>query len=351
MSISPLLSQNIEGKVIDSEDKRPIHGAVISYILEKKHTHTTDANGKFLVPDQSDYTIRIQCLGYETKTIKLSVLKNQAVVILNLSPFALAPVEISANAAQKLVQKAIYNTKNKMILNKYMTYITHILESEYLTNEKREFFFKYTALQKRRRPKDDIILFDFWLVNLRHIEFPPKEPESWIITQDNGLSQFHVHRITNNFDNRYVTILSSDDDSVIKLESYPGSSSGSLLKNVYYINTVDTTLISIQAESIESLIKKRPYILDQTNLSFGLQSKMLKMTSNIDFSHNGDQIYFSGSAYNYIYSYIIKDKEEIGVSYMETQFMGMQDKLDTKKLKRIRNNARRLYNIPDIINL
>lgn len=351
--VCPLLSQNIiiEGTVVDSEDKRPIQGAIITYGIGKTQAKTTDANGKFSIPgDASGYPIQVQCLGYETTSITMSALKKQKVIALKLSPFSLAPVEISADAAQRFVQKAIYNTKNKMVINKYLIYMTHINETEYLTKEKRDFYFKYAALQKKRKPKDDIIPVKLWLMNLRHIEIPPDTTQSFILKEKSGESQFHVHRITDNFDKRYVTILSSDDESVIKLESYPSSTSTSPLKNIYYINATDTTLISVQAESIESRIQKKSYSWNHNN-NRNLKHKLLRMSSSIDFARDGEELYFSGSSYIYVYSYFIDDKEEIIISYMENKFMEMQDELDTKKkYKGIINNAKELYKTPDLIN-
>ncbi|MDL2302852.1 carboxypeptidase-like regulatory domain-containing protein [Dysgonomonas sp. OttesenSCG-928-D17] len=340
-----LYSQNkIQGTIIDNYDKRPVHGAVIIYGTGKTETTTSNTKGLFWIPETANQPIQIQCLGYEKTTILPLALKKHPVVELTLEPVSLAPVEINADAAKHLVEKAIYNTKNKMLTNKYLSYITHITESEHLSGEKRDFFFKYAAMQKKKQPNKKEIPFELRLIDIKHMDSLPDKPVSEILKVGIGRSEFHLHTLSNNFDYRYVTISYTEDNSLIKLESYPSRGSYSTIKNIYYINASDTTLRSVQAESMESRIAKSPYL---NNKFMKYKYKLLRMNSAINFEKTDDQYYYASATYTYIYSFLMGDKEEIIISYLDNKLIDMKDEIGDHK--KIDNNARKLYDIPTSI--
>ncbi|MDH6309626.1 hypothetical protein M2451_001992 [Dysgonomonas sp. PFB1-18] len=338
-----LYSQNkIQGTIIDSYDKRPVHGAVIIYGTGKTETTTSNTKGLFWIPETANQPIQIQCLGYEKTTILPLALKKQPVVELTLEPVSLAPVEINADAAKRLVEKAIYNTKSKMLTNKYLSYITHITESEQRTKEKRDFYFKYAALHKKRQPKKDEIPFSFWLIDIKHVNTLGDSAKSKILQDDTGISEFHIQKITSNFDNRYVTISPAENNTLIKLEAYPDKNSNSPIKNTYYINASDTTIVSAFAESIENRIENSQY----RNIWLRkMKYRLLKMNSSISFSRHDDQIYLSKATYSFTHSFIVDDKEEIITTTLDNNYINMLDSLDTKRLKSIKNNTKRLFRI------
>lgn len=221
-----------------------------------------------------------------------------------------------------------------------MTYIAHYTESEQISGEKRDFYFKYAALQTKIQPKKTIIPFDIWLLDIKHKEILPDSVTSQILKLKTGKSEFHINNISDNFANRYVTSSISDNNSIIKLEVYPGQKSRITFKNVYLINAADTTLISVQDESIPYRLKSLPY---QFTYYRNVSHKLLEMSSGIYFLREGDRIYFSESNYTYIYSYKVRDKEEIISTFLDNKFMNMQDSLAVKGLKKIRNDAKELY--------
>lgn len=343
-TISLYSQDKIQGTIIDSYDKRPVHGAVIIYGAGKTETTTSNTKGQFWIPEATNQPIQIQRIGYEKTTILPSVLKKQPVIELNLEPVSLAPVEINADAAKHLVEKAIYNTKSKMLTNKYLSYITHITESEHLSGEKRDFFFKYAAIQKKRQPNKKEIPFELRLIDIKHVDSLPDKPVSEILKVGIGRSEFHLHTLSNNFDSRYVTISYTEDNSQIKLESYPSRGSYSTIKNTYYINASDTTLRSVQAESMESRIEKSPYLY---NKFMKYKYKLLRMNSSINFEKTDDQYYYASAKYTYIYSFLMGDNEEIIISYLDNKLIDIKDEIGN--YKKIDNNARKLYDIPTTI--
>lgn len=119
--------EKISFKVLDKQTKKPVVYATVMLKKIKRGTHA-DVNGKFQIPRKykSNGIIRISSIGYKTKEIKLSALKNKKEHIVYLTVYnnSLNEVVISTSIKKRkkkllgvqIVRKAIEN-----ILNNYPT--------------------------------------------------------------------------------------------------------------------------------------------------------------------------------------------------------------------------------------
>ena len=101
--------QQIIGTVLDSKTNLPLEGVRITLMPSTINTLTNE-RGQFIfkLKSYSDTAVSISAIGFETKVIEKSVLKNNSVILLSSKPIQLKDIKVSAKPGQE------YKTISKM---------------------------------------------------------------------------------------------------------------------------------------------------------------------------------------------------------------------------------------------
>jgi len=112
----------VSGTVIDSTTTKPVAKATISLLKNEKleHTATTNESGQFTIADAApgSYTINISIIGYQTKTLPVTIRSSQETIDLGTISISIESKElkgVTVTAQKALVEdkgdKLIYNAE------------------------------------------------------------------------------------------------------------------------------------------------------------------------------------------------------------------------------------------------
>ena len=119
VSQAALCQQLIEGKIIDAETSQPIPFASIGIVGTSKGT-SSNLNGQFTLPTAGSATLKITCVGYESKEVTTT--SNVLLIKLKASTTQLNQIVIfdkSVNA-QKIVRKAFESVRKNYINQSFL---------------------------------------------------------------------------------------------------------------------------------------------------------------------------------------------------------------------------------------
>ncbi|KPJ95966.1 MAG: hypothetical protein AMS18_01925 [Gemmatimonas sp. SG8_17] len=102
---TPLHSQTIRGRVVDSVTAAPLKGLDVVLLNSDRDTVATTRSGSdggfVLVAEAGSYTLRIRCMGHQPREVTIQLPTDSAVTI-RLVPVAIRPRELAGASGMPL---------------------------------------------------------------------------------------------------------------------------------------------------------------------------------------------------------------------------------------------------------
>jgi hypothetical protein len=116
----------IRGKILDSENKKPLYGATIRVVDETNGTYSSrDGSFKLLVSEK-DRELKITFIGYQPKIVPIKSFKDkQLEVILDVSPVVKKEINVYGDYADNIVRQAIEKKKDNFKKKKTLSGILY----------------------------------------------------------------------------------------------------------------------------------------------------------------------------------------------------------------------------------
>jgi len=152
-----LLNAQTSGTIVEQTSKIPIEGDIIQYGDFQQDYGLSDKDGKFIIPEKHKTIIHIMSIGYKTKSMLVSDIRKNNVIILESVPIELSPIEVTPADANKILSQAIYNTKAQLLTKTNIEYLLHIKQIETYSQEEQEFYVKYLSFLNKNEPKKRFI--------------------------------------------------------------------------------------------------------------------------------------------------------------------------------------------------
>jgi hypothetical protein len=111
------ISQNVTivGKVLDSETKKPIAGARVQIANSNKGTFSSSSGFFKILNAPSNAELIIRSIGYETRSVDVSLFKDTVIVFLKPSPVKLQEVEkVGEIEADEIIRRAIKKKRDNL---------------------------------------------------------------------------------------------------------------------------------------------------------------------------------------------------------------------------------------------
>lgn len=134
----------ITGKVVDVETKKSISFVSITYLNDTtQYGVYSDSLGNYIFRDRGS-SVKMSCIGYETKVINISVLLSNPIIELSPITYSLNAVEIKPKAYKtiqlghfknKVYRKLIEDPKHVLMYRKYFNYIAQFIPNTLKKND------------------------------------------------------------------------------------------------------------------------------------------------------------------------------------------------------------------------
>lgn len=338
---SSVFSQNPIKGIVKSIEGNPIEGAVLKYGINKKEKVTTDKDGKFLIPDLPERVVYIEHERYQRVVTLLSSLRKNSKVLLEAGPVELPLVEIDGISAYDLYKRTAYNTNKNMFANKHVTYLTHVLDTEEISGESREFYFSYISLLENSNPKEKKQNFKLWLKDFKNIQALSDSSSSVIFKERGLVFGFHPAFGGAKDFNSKLYVKKEFGDNYLIIERRANQKDPFM--STYYINKSDTTLMSFHKETSDSILAN-----DKYKKSKSYKYKLEKATLDVDVLNINGLSYFDNITYTYQYSFLVGSKEEKVTFFLKSEMVDIGSNLPNR-LKPIKNGLDDLYDELDTV--
>lgn len=332
----------IQGTVVDKDTKKAIPDVIVQYGSSDRAFTYTDAKGRFRIPENSETIIYFQCFGYKAKSIPRTTIIQNPTVVLEVSPLSLDPVVISPDDADKLLDEAMINTKKNLLLETPVTYLLHFLETKNIDTLQNEVYMKYATTLKERdlkkNMKRDRVPYLFNLIDIKRMQ------RTEVPTSDMYGAEYHAsHLFTFGKSVNNETYKSYSPDStfiILRIEPLKGREGWA--KGEITINRADMAIVSMEVESVDSLMESQSY-----KRHMGKQVKTLRKKGNFSFRKYGDRYYMSECLTYYKFGIINEFDRKEEVSYFcESKFRGFAEKKQLRKRK-LSGFCQELFYFPD----
>lgn len=332
----------IKGSVIDRDSGEPISDVIVQYGSMSKDYVYTDSKGSFNIPAESNDIIYFQCFGYKTKSVAKAILDKSSIVELELNPVSLKPVTISPDDADKLLEEVMINTKRKLVTEMSLGYLLHFLQTRSSDTTRNEIYMKYTTSLKEKDLKKNLkkerVPYVYNIVDIK------REHSATIPTSELYGAEYHASHLFSfgkSFNNKTSKSYSRDSTflylEISPLEGKPGWAKGEVT-----INREDMTIISMEVESVDSIMEEQPYkkYLDK-------KVKVLRKVGRFEFKKVKDKLYMK-ECYTY---YKFRAVNEFGIQedfvyHCDVNFIGSVNPLKIKKRK-LSGFCQELFYFPD----
>lgn len=317
----------IEGKVIDKDTRKPIVDVVVQYgYTERDYTHT-DIKGNFKIPYGSRDTILFQNIGYDTEIISKDRLMQNGTVTMKMNSIFLNPVIISANDADRLLDKAMLNTKKKLLVEQSVGYLLHFLQTKTTDTLENELYMTYattlTEKSLKKNLKKERVPYVFNVIEANRLQ------RSVVPTSELYGAEYHAsHLFTfgKSKDNETTRAYSSDS-SLLVLDIKPLPGRNGWAKGKVVINKEQMTILSMEIESVDSILQQQPY-----KKHMGKLIKVVSKKGSFSFSERNGEYYMTDCNTYYRFNTIDEHNKEEDVSYYcDVNFYGFVDKTQMRK--------------------
>lgn len=328
-SVEGQIQSRMSGIVIDKDTKKPISEVIVQYGSASRDYVYTLSDGRYDIPVISNDYIYFQCFGYKSRSILKSELVKNPTVMLELNPVSLNPVVISPVLADQLLEKAMINTKKRLLTDQPVSYLLHFLRNETSSIFQNELYMEYTAtLPKKELKKDmkqDRLPYELDLLHIRHLQKGDNPPS------DLYGAEYHAsHLFTFGDSKNNETKLSySSDSTIMVLEIRPLPGGNGWARGEVYINKRDMSISSIEIESVDSLLDLQPFKKYKDK-----EYKIVRKTGNYQFKEiNGK--YYMTDCYTF-YRFCNVDE------YGRKEYITYQCDVYTNGLPKTQRNRRKL---------
>lgn len=324
----PLFAQlPIEGRVLDRDTRKPIADVIVQYgYTSQDYTHT-DVKGNYRIPHGSRDSIVFQNIGYDTEVVAKNTLLQDGVVTMKMNSIFLNPVIISANDADRLLDKAMLNTKKRLLVEQSVGYLLHFLQTKTSDTLQNELYMTYasTLTQKslKKNLKKERVPYIFNLIDVGRLQ------QTTVPTSELYGAEYHAsHLFTfgKSKDNE-TTRAYSPDSSLLVLDIKPLPGKNSWAKGRVVINKEEMTILSMEIESVDSILQQQPY-----KKHMGKQIKVVSKKGKFSFNERNGEYYMTDCYTYYRFSAIDEYNNEEDVSYYcDVNFYGFVDKTQMRK--------------------
>lgn len=164
----------INGIVLDKDTKKPVPDVIVQYGASSKEYAYTNASGQFSIPGNSEDIIYFQCIGYKSRAVSKSALRQQPTVVMELNPVSLSPVVISPYDADMLLEEVMLNTKKNLVTDHSIGYLLHFLQTKTTDTLQNEIYLKYTTTLDekvlKKSLKKERIPYTYNIVDIRRLQ-------------------------------------------------------------------------------------------------------------------------------------------------------------------------------------
>lgn len=332
----------VDGTVIDKDSRKPVQDVIVQYGSMSKDYDYTKADGRFSIPSGKNDVIFFQCIGYKSRQIPLSSIINNPTVGLELDPVYLEPVLISPKDADKLLDEAMMNTKKKLIFDQSICYLLHFLQTNDRDTIPNEIYMQYATTLKekdlRKNMKKEKIPYILNIMDIARIQKNIIPLSEMYGAEYHASHLFSFGKSTLNETTRRYTA----DSSLIVLEIDPIEEKGGWAKGEIIINRKDMAIVSMEIESLESVLEDQPYKSFQ-----GKKVKIIRKAGRFAFKKKNDAYYMS-DCYTYYKFRAIDEygKEEESSYFCDVSFRGFVAKWQLRQRK-LSGFCQELYYFPD----
>lgn len=287
-TVKAQIQNMLSGIVVDKVTRQPIPEVIVQYGSASRDYILTKDDGRYEIPLVGNEYIYFQCFGYKSRSILKSELAKKPEIELELNPISLNPVIISPGLANELLEKAMVNTKKKLLTDQPVSYLLHFLRVETSNIFQNELYMEYTATlpkkELKKEMKQDRLPYELDLLQIRHLQKSDTPPS------DLYGAEYHAsHLFTFSDSKNNETKLSYSPDSTIMLldiEPLPGKNGWA--RGEVYINKKDMSISSIEIESVDSLLELQPYKKYKDK-----EYKVVRKTGNYQFKEINGKYYMT----------------------------------------------------------
>lgn len=332
----------IQGTVVDKDSGNPIADVIVQYgNLSNDFVYTND-KGTFSIPESSNDIIHFQCFGYKTRSIPKATLVKNSTIELEINPVSLKPVIISPDDADKLLEEVMINTKKKLVTEAHLGYLLHFLQTRSLDTTRNEIYMKYTTSLKQKDLKKNLkkerVPYIYNIMDIKRTE------RAIVPTSELYGAEYHAsHLFTfGKSINNKTTKSYNSDSTLLYLEIKPQEGKAGWASGEITINTDDMTILSMEVESVDSILEAQPYkkYMDK-------QVKILRKVGRFEFKKVKEWLYMK-ECYTYYKFRAVNEfgREEDFVYHCDVNFIGGIDPLKIKKRK-LSGFCQELFYFPD----
>lgn len=344
LSISLVITAQkpIKGTVTDKDSGEPITDVIVQFGDMSNNFVYTNDKGIFTIPANSNDIIHFQCFGYKAQSISREILEKNPVVKLELNPLSLNPVIISPDDADKLLEEVMINTKKKLVTEVPLGYLLHFIQTRASDTTKNEIYLKYTTSLKEKTLKKNLkkerVPYTYNIVDIKREHSAPIPTSELYGAEYHASHLFTFGKSTNNKTSKSY----NRDSTLLYLEISPLEGKNGWAKGEITINNEDMTIISMEVESVDSILEMQSFkkYIDK-------QVKVLKKIGRFEFKKVKDKLYMK-ECYSY---YKFRAVNEFGIEediiyHCNVNFIGNIDPLKIKKRK-LSGFCQELFYFPD----
>ncbi len=287
VSISCVSAQTpVRGTVVEKDTNNPIPDVIVQYGELSSDYVYTNATGRFSLPETTEEIIHFQCFGYQPRAITKSHLIQNPVVRLELNPVSLNPIIISPGDADALLDEVMENTKKKLLTDIPVAYLLHFLQTKKTDTLQNEVYMKYaTTLSEKdlkKNLKAERVPYIYNIIDIARVQ------KAVIPASELYGAEYHAsHLFTfGKSDNNETTRSYTTDSSLLILNIEPLEGRNGWASGEIRIRSRDMTILSMQIESIDSIMEMQPY-----KRYMGRMIKVLKKAGRFEFKEAGNKYY------------------------------------------------------------
>ncbi|MDU1889703.1 MAG: hypothetical protein E6767_03355 [Dysgonomonas sp.] len=337
-----ILQAQIQGVVIDKDNKKPLSDVIVQYGATSKDFVYTSGDGRFSIPEFSDDVIYFQSIGYKSKAIPKTTLSQLSAVIMELNPVSLNPIIISPGDADRLLEEVMINTKKKLLTGEPLGYLLHFLQTKSTDTLQNEIYLKYTTTLNEKilnkNLKKERVPYLFNIVDIRRVQ-RTETPTSELYGAEYHAS--HLFTFGKSINNETTRSYSSDSSYIIlqiaPLEGREGWATGEIK-----INKDDMTIASMEIESVDSVLAVQPF-----KRYMGKKLRILRKVGRFEFAKKNEKYYLKECYTYYKFRGINEYGREEDITYFcDVEYAGSVDKLKIRR-RRLSGYCQELFYFPD----
>ncbi|MBP1618658.1 MAG: CarboxypepD reg-like domain [Bacteroidetes bacterium] len=333
-AFSPLfIYSQVKGKLLDASTHKAVENAIVQFGDLPEENVVTKADGGFEIPQKHGLVVSIICLGYKSLSVLVDDIGKNPLILLESSPIELKEVEVNYVDAEKLLERAFENTKQKLLVNEYVSYDMHFVQAMNGIDSD-ELQMSYVSFLKKNSLKNGKIPYELGLISLQILKEDQKESKDYIANCDyQGASIFNMK----NLEKYKITLSDSQNDEFLVLKAQQKSRASNSKSYLCYINRNDTTInrFDVEVTSLDKLEYKK-------DSHFQWATKGMK--GRLEFSRRGEAMYMTAVQYTLKLQYLMEDGTVSSVEcFMDNKYRNRGS--EGPKTKKLNGYSRELFSI------